>query len=72
MSTTSVLRNVFDERMFSTIRARTRVHNADRTHVLGLYAREARRCGWTWQLIADAAMVSASTVKRWADKSREA
>ena len=71
MKRTSVLRHVFDERMYSQIRARTRVHNPDRTHVLGLYAREARRTGWTWALIADAAMVSPSTVKRWADKTRE-
>ena len=72
MTRTSVLRHQFDERMYSMIRARTRVHNPDRTHVLGLYAREARRAGWTWDLIAHAAMVSPTTVKRWAEHSRAA
>ena len=70
MRRTSTLRHQWDEQMFSHIRARSRIYSPDRATVLGQYIREARRCGWTWALAADAARVSISTARRYADPNR--
>ena len=63
---TSVVRHEFDQRLFDMMRARVKVRSLDREQILGQYAREGRRCGWTWRLIAEAMQVSESTVQRYA------
>ena len=66
MKRTSILRNVWDERLYDSMRARSRVATLDQKLRLGEYVREARRTGWTWSLAADAIRVSPTTAKRYA------
>lgn len=69
MKRTSALRHVFDERLFDQLRAGSRLYDEQRKERLTTYIREARRCGWTYGLIADALRLSASRVsamhKEW-------
>lgn len=69
MKRTSTLRHVFDERAYDHMRAASRAipHNGQRMTKLGEYAREGRRIGWTWALIADALRVTPSTARRYRD-----
>lgn len=69
---TSVVRHDFDQRLFDMMRARVAVDSPDRREILGQYAREGRRVGWTWQLIAQAMQVGVPTVHRYVEASRTA
>lgn len=62
--TTNVLRNQFDERLYDGIVARLPYLGTSEELVLAHYVLEARRNGWTWDLIADALHKSPSVAKR--------
>lgn len=63
MKRTSTLRHVFDERLLDQLRAGSRLYDKQHKERLTTYIREARRCGWTYALIADALRLSASRVR---------
>lgn len=63
MKRTSTLRHAFDEQLFDHLRAGSRLYDEQRKERLTEYIREARRCGWTYELIADALRMSASRVR---------
>lgn len=62
--TTNILRNQFDERLHAGISERLHYLGTSEELVLAHYVLEARRKGWTWDLIADALHKSPSVAKR--------
>lgn len=67
---TSILRNVYDERTFDTVRSFSRRHfscpSEKSKRIMGEFARECRRQGWTWKLIGYTMTVSASSARYYA------